>query len=56
MEILIKSRLFGYEIISINENDLNQYEKIDTKAFGKITNDFKEIIEHKPIYIKKATS
>ena len=56
MEILIKSRLFGYEIINIDENDLNQYEKIDNKAFGKITNDFKEVIENKPIYIKKTTS
>lgn len=56
MEILIKSRLFGYEIINVDENGLNQYEKIDTKEFGRITNDFKEIIENKPIYIKKATS
>lgn len=55
MEILIKSKLFGYDIINIEENELNKYEKIDTKSFGKIGNDFKEIIEIKDIYIKKAT-
>lgn len=55
MEILIKSKLFGYDIINIEESELNKYEKIDTKQFGKITNDLKEVIEEKPIYIKKAT-
>ena len=55
MEILAKSRLFGYELLNINESDLDKYVKIDTKSFGKIGNDFQETIEIKDIYIKKAT-
>ena len=53
MEILIKSKFFGYDIIEVTDEQLKEYEVIDKKNFIKIDEHFKEVIETKNIYKMK---
>lgn len=52
MQILIKAKFFGYDIIEVTDEQLEQYEIIEKKNFTKINEHFKEIIETKNIYKK----
>lgn len=52
MQILVKSKLFGYDILEISEDELKEYEKIEDKVFQRIGNNFEAYNETKPIYKK----
>lgn len=52
MQILVKSKFFGYGILEVNDEELKEYEKVEDKVFQRIGNNFEAHNETKTIYKK----
>ena len=52
MQILVKSKFFGYDILEVSEDELKEYEKVEDKIFQRIDSNFEAHNETKTIYKK----